>query len=51
MTKEIDLTEKCFGPDVGTIKGKTTRSKVVDQIICDSTRSCDLTLDGITVNG
>ena len=26
-TEDIKLTEKTFGPNVGAIKGKTTRSK------------------------
>jgi len=35
-TKDIDLAERIIGPDIGTIKGKTTRRKpipVVDDMI------------------
>ena len=28
-TADINLAEKAFGPDVGEIKGKTTRSKYI----------------------
>ena len=26
-TRDVDLAEKIFGPDLGTLKGKTTRRK------------------------
>jgi hypothetical protein len=58
-TKDVDLAEHIFGPDVGTVKGKTTRRKPLPVIdnhikIPDELISihADITLaiDGLTIN-
>jgi len=49
-TKDIDLVERIFGPDIHTIKGKTSRSKpipVVDNIINISSESVQVQEDVI----
>jgi len=58
-TKDVDLAGKIFCPNIGTIIGKTTRSKpipVVDEMIDIPSELVQvqedeiLTLDGMTVN-
>ena len=59
-TEDVTLALKTLGPDVATIKGKTTRRKplpVVDNIIeipdelLNIHREVELSVDGLTVNG
>ena len=58
--KDIDLAEKIFGPDIGALKGKTTRCKptpVVDDRIqipptlIHNHQNVTLCIDGMTING
>ena len=58
-TKDIDLAEQIFGPDIGTVKGKTTRQKpspVIDQHIeipeelVSLHEDITLAIDGLTIN-
>ena len=58
-TKDVDIAEKIFGPDLGTIKGKTTRRKplpmVTDQIaippqLYEKRDALDLCIDIMFVN-
>jgi hypothetical protein len=57
--KDIDLAEQIFGPDLGTLKGKTTRRKplpmVTDQValppeLYDAQQDVDLCVDVMFVN-
>ena len=59
-TQDIDLAEKIFGPDIGALKGKSTRCSpipVVDDEIdiprelIRSQRDITLCIDGMKVNG
>ena len=59
-TKDIDLAEKIFGPDLGTLKGKTTRRRplplVQDHIsippeLYERRDSVELCMDVMFVNG
>ena len=59
-TEDVNSALKTLGPDVATIKGKTTRRKpqpVVDNIIeipdelLNIHREVELSVDGLTVNG
>ena len=59
-TVDIDLAEKIFGPDIGHLKGKSTRQKpvpVVNDVIevppmlIKSQQNVTLCIDGMTVNG
>ena len=58
-TKDIVLAEKAFGPDVGELKGKTTRSKprvAVDNVVeippelLSMNEEVKLSIDGLRVN-
>ena len=58
--EDIDLAQKLFGPDVGAIKGKTTRKKIqtqeksnntILQELIDKNIYVDLSIDIITING
>ena len=58
-TRDVDLAEKIFGPDLGTLKGKTTRRKplpmVSDQIaippqLYENRESIGLCIDLMFVN-
>jgi hypothetical protein len=58
-TKDVDLAESIFGPDIGTVKGKMTRSRptpVNDQHIeipeemISLHEDVTLAIDGITIN-
>jgi hypothetical protein len=58
-TKDVNLAVKAFGPDVGDIKGKTTRSRptpvsnniieIPDELL-EVQRDVVLSMDGMTVN-
>jgi hypothetical protein len=58
-TKDVNLAVKAFGPDVGDIKGKTTRSRptpvsnniieIPDKLL-EVQKDVILSLDGMTVN-
>ena len=59
-TKDINLAERAFGPDIATIKSVTTHQKpdpVVDQQIeipeelLSLHEAVTLSIDGLTVNG
>ena len=59
-TEDIEIAEKIFGPDIGTLKGKTTRrapAPVVDDYIeipdelIAAQRNVTLCADGMKVNG
>jgi hypothetical protein len=58
-TKDVDLAEHIFGPDVGTVKGKTTRRKplpIIDEHIeipaelISIHEDVTLAIDGLTIN-
>ena len=58
--KDVDLAEQIFGPDIGALKGKTTRSKpfpVVEDYIeippelIDNHQQVTLCMDGMKING
>ncbi len=58
-TKDVDLAEHIFGPDIGTVKGKTTRRKplpvkdyhieIPDELI-NVHSDITLAIDGLTIN-
>jgi hypothetical protein len=59
-TTDVDLAEKIFGPDLGTLKGKTTRQKplpqITDQIaipeeLYNARSEIELAIDIFFVNG
>jgi hypothetical protein len=59
-TEDIKIAERIFGPDIGAIKGKSTRQKpipVVDDYVeipkelFDAQREVTLCIDRIKVNG
>ena len=59
-TDDINMAEKIFGPDIGAIKGKTTRRKpipVVDDYVeipkelLEAQQEVTLCIDGMKVNG
>ena len=59
-TKDVILAEKAFGPDVGELKGKTTRRKprvAVDNVVeippelLSINEEVILSIDGLSVNG
>ena len=58
-TKDIDMAEKAYGPDIGSIKGKTTRQRpniAIDNMIeiprelISIHERVTLSIDGMTVN-
>ena len=58
-TADVNLATKLFGPDIGSIKGKTTRRKptpVVSNIVdipdelLELQKDLTLSLDGMTIN-
>ncbi len=58
-TKDVDLAEQVFGPDIGTIKGKTTRRKPIPvsdhhikipEEMVSLHQHVTLAIDGITIN-
>ena len=58
-TEDVDLATKVFGPDIGAIKGKTTRSRPTQVInnkidipeeLLDVQEDITLSIDGIVVN-
>ena len=59
-TKDVILAEKAFGPDVGELKGKTTRRKprvAIDNVVeippelLSINEEVTLSIDGLSVNG